>query len=560
MVVREVNEGVFVQDRDGRVLETNKAFIDLLDLAPLDEAIMRYKTFGQVAEALPAERPELAGLQELLRKLQHVDEVGQEGGVVTMYRSRRGRGEVLIERRRRKFGPDGKNEYILGICRPAFWNTASEVLDKLPQYVSIKHYSPDAKVGRRFRVVWGNIAYLRRHCKRVEGLEDLARREIYDSDLWPKSQAKLFAGVDQRVMDAAITLETTPQYQAASAHDRWQLLTAELAKCDAHEFQEESIDYEGQKLVFQTTKWPEKIGDEWYLVVAYSDITVADAEKEGYHKMTVHAIRNAAVSYGGAENELLNYSSAANQTERDDIVAKASRLLRVGSVSLSHVADTHLKLMHLDVKKDWTALERVVDCARKQFEETKLLNPDFVRDTSFEDMVPIRPELQKLVLVDLDFLKHVLAELLRNARKSVDARNETTRNWREKKLGDDDFKEKYGENWNDQFEPFIGLRLTEEPRYLSLAIIDNGEAAARTEVWEDLKKSLDAPLASGNWRTLGKLGVQFCRVVCARLNGELRIEKSHNNAMKVVKVVVRLRRMEYLVSGPRAISPSEVLK
>jgi hypothetical protein len=196
----------------------------------------------------------------------------------------------------------------------------------------------------------------------------------------------------------------------------------------------------------------------------------------------------------------------------------------------------------LKVDLRWVPLDSIVECARKEFEETKLLDPTFVRDTSFQSNPLQRTSRGVEVLADLDFLRYVLAELLRNARTSVKTRNQMWTNWENGKVADDFYKDLYGENWRERFEPYIGLRLTEEPEFVTLTVVDSGEAAVCRKAWNKLKDCFDMPLATGNWSTLKNMGVQFCRVVCARLSGELTVKQLHDGAIKLVQVAVKLKR------------------
>jgi hypothetical protein len=123
--------------------------------------------------------------------------------------------------------------------------------------------------------------------------------------------------------------------------------------------------------VLQTTKWAEKIGESWFVVVVYSDVTKGDQELLLYHDMTVHTIRGAFFPVGVAISHLSAYLDGAEGKKIPRQLLDAHACLVDADENIRWFVDHHLVLLKMNVVLKNAQAASVGDIVRKELKRAE---------------------------------------------------------------------------------------------------------------------------------------------------------------------------------------------
>lgn len=490
------DNGLYIKDAQRRYQYVNKKFLELLQ-APGERQVLD-RTF---AEALRELRKLGTGPKETaVDHLNHLIEIEDAkvfaGAQSTVLR------ELALPNATdwltQKFpiwSQDGKVTHLLGLTSPLFPGRLGEILNKLPQCISVKRYYPTERdQPGEFKLVWANRSYLDIHEKKE--LVDVIGST--DADLWPDhpEQVAQFRRHDRLVVERYQMLRSDPGWAGLSSGERWVRVAADCQACGCWEYRETTRS-KTQTRVLQTTKWVEAVegSETLYVVVVYSDVTKGDVEQQRYHEMTVHSLRGATSPNATAGIHLRRILEGADNvdTRLRAAIACLDDASRAVDLFLLH----HLKLLKMNVECRPTDLNDVI--ATLQVEGKKL-------ERSWGIAVDIDAGWPGAALsCDLTLLQFVLNELLLNAAKATHRRGETA-----------DAK-------RTPYVPSVSVRFTSSGDELRCVIGDNGVASSDAGERAELVRSFDAARVNPFNRNSRSFGLSFCFVALRAQGGRIEL-------------------------------------
>jgi PAS domain S-box-containing protein len=555
------DDAIYLKDRYQRYRMVNNGFLRMIGIA--EERRVLGKTFPQVmAEAdrptedlnreINAEDSELFVTPRTLSHVRRPVGGSYRGPWVTVKRS---------------FTDRAGHKYILGNARPLFDNEVPEglvplpqspfgyktpphqtpperslwqrVVDRSPQRISVKWFNPGATNKRnKFRIVWGNEAFIDHHLGRVvngEVITDVIGKSDYD--LWPEPDADTYRTSDELALRITQNVETSPGWNGLSSKEKLSILRDALVKAKTVEFTEyqQSRDGMGQTRL-QTTKWAMRLGDAsqenppaWFVVVISSDTTRVEAEIKEYHRQTVHVIRNDFDPAHMARDYLQQFLDTGDRT----FVEKAFARITVACRSMSEFLDFHRHLLRMQP----TRVPRPVAALNALMEEAVAVAREGRNKTIRWSVPPVdAARAGALVAIDETYLKYVIRELLWNAQKSIRALQQIL------DLG----AVPGGANVKDfqelkpvpaDFVPAVSVRLAVDETHCVMTVADTGvacfSASRRDELLSHFRLIAERPAA---FRERHTIGLSFCCATIQLHGGALEVAPRADVTELVIKL------------------------
>ena len=427
---------------------------------------------------------------------------------------------------------DEKRKHILGVVSPLFFSGRfAELLDKIPQCVSVKRFFPACRGSDgEFRIVWANRRFLERHKR--EDIGGILGKS--DFDLWPRHQAEAFRAIDRIALSIGEELERSEAWREATTAARWQMTMSTLKSRGCWEFREVQQGANANA-VLQTTKWAENVYGSWFVVVIYSDVTKGDAEQRRYHDMTVHSIRNAFLPVEIAIEHLNTYF--ANDGMNRGELLDARKCLRDATVNINWFLEHQLEVLRMEVSLQKHRISELLEMLTAELDKATrsfgaVLNVNITSEC--------RDAHETYVRCDLAFITAVCAEMIRNAQKAVKRRRELYRHIEKKELTHEIATQELG--WLTtcgNYTPSIRVNLSVKRAFLFITIADNGCGCAnridRKNVEELIKKAKSDPFDV----QILRLGLPFCVIV---------VEQRHNGVIRLD--VVELQETRFQIKIP----------
>jgi len=406
------NEAIYVKDAEFRYIAANQAFVKQM-LGAADNFGVIGKTFADFVETQIASGVKLRSSPEELRIL--ADDVRAEDEAVLQGADP---SEISARIRRTEFSSQHqywqttkalipsdhyKHGHLLCISKNVYdvRSFAENLFRSVPQCMCLKNQAGE--------IVWCNLNYALRHGRpEVAPMIGLTDKDLSAHNI---KQADSYRDVDLEVIRDAKLLEdmtlSEAQRQAASTRlDRRRV-----------GFEEDQVDAHGNLSKLHTSKWPEKIGDDWHVAVSYSDITGIQVEVEKLHLSTMHAIKNAFEPIREGQQLLARYLKGGIRST--ETLSDASTFLSIGITNVDFYLVHHLKFLHempdiktLSFNNCARIAKEVVDDYHRMALGAYACVCEIVDDGT--------PFLS--VSSDADFLRLILHELLFNSRKYVHER------------------------------------------------------------------------------------------------------------------------------------------
>jgi PAS domain S-box-containing protein len=451
-VLDHSRDGIFVKDSECRYIVVNEMFLRLLGLEPSCD--IRGLTFRDVMYKFKLSQF-TAELRQTISDVERDDMKILAGGSSTERRKAAfGDGRVW-ETKKTPIRTGSQTRYILGIARDIhdIQRVNDTILTKLPYFICIKDED--------FRIVRCNQSYAERHG--ASSPLDLYGKT--DFDLWPEEQfpgqAQGYRNTDKAILRLATDLEAAPSFEAK----------AEILR-PYTEYEEPQYLGPGKEAKLRTTKWPEKIGDRWHIVVVYSDVTPIHRELERFHAFTVHSFRNQLLSIGVAR-DLLGRAAAADDPK--PLLDKPLQFLRMGTDALNFYIQHLLKFLQSRIDPS-----RFDSINLFELFETEL---KLVREISVGlltvEIIAKGASTSAFVWSDKEYMTILAKELFYNARKAVYRRVEA--------------QKAKGSFSPGRIEVHLDLLRKDERDVLEIAIHDTGDCCdmieARERLGEEWKKA-----------------------------------------------------------------------
>jgi signal transduction histidine kinase len=406
--------------------------------------------------------------------------------------------------------------HLLGETAPLFPGRLGDILDKLPQSISVKKYYPN-EIGcpGEFKVVWANRSFLNIHNR--TDLADVIGKT--DSDLWPgdPEQVEQFRRRDRLAVETYRKVQDASDWDELSKELRWARVVKELSHPDQErrcwEFRETTRS-RNQTRVLQTTKWVEEYCGTLFVVVVYSDVTKGDSEQRRYHEMTTHNLRGATSPNSLARSHLERVLEGVDNVDAriQAAIACLDDTAHAVELFLLH----HLKLLKMDVKCSPTQLKDVVGFIEN--EGGKL-------QRNWRVPVIVGCEVPDAVVsCDLTLLRFVLNELLLNAVKAARRRIE-----------------ELAELEQTPYNPLVKVRFDRADGCVECFVEDNGAASVDIAERDKLVDAFDAARINPFDPDSRSFGLSFCVVALRAQGGRVELSPPTNNgtSIKVVLPLVR---------------------
>lgn len=393
---------------------------------------------------------------------------------------------------------NGVVTHLLGETSPLFPGRLGDILDKLPQCISVKkYYSGEVGHPGEFKLVWANRSFLDIH-KRA-GLADVIGKT--DADLWPgdPEQVEQFRRRDRLAVEKYKKVREAADWAELSPELQWTRFVKELNDPDQErrcwEFRETTRS-KTQTRVLQTTKWVEEYCGNLFVVVVYSDVTKGDTEQRRYHEMTTHNLRGATSPDSTARSHLIRVLEGVDNVE--ERVQAAITCLDDTSHAVELFLQHHLKLLKMDVECRETNLNDVITILRSEGEK---LTRNWRMQVDISDNLP-----GALVHCDVTLLRFVLNELLLNSVKAAHVRRE--------ELTDADLS---------PYAPVVSVRFELAGSELRCVIANNGAACVDADAREKLDKSFNAAQINPFDPDSKSHGLSFCVVALRAQGGRIQL-------------------------------------
>jgi len=388
---------------------------------------------------------------------------------------------------------DGVVTHLLGETSPLFPGRLGDILDKVPQCISVKKYYPE-EVGcpGEFKLVWVNRSFLKIHKR--EHPEDLIGKT--DADLWPgdPEQVEQFRRRDQLAIEKYKKVRAAADWAELSPELQWARVVNELCDADQDlrcwEFRE-TTRAKSQTRVLQTTKWVEEFCGTLFVVVVYSDVTKGDTEQRRYHEMTTHNLRGATSPNSTARSHLKKVLEGVDNLE--ERIKATITCLDDTSHAIELFLQHHLKLLKMDVSCHATELKSIVKLLK---DEGDKLTRNWEITTDIDDKFP-----NVFVHCDVEVLQFALNELLLNSVKAAYKR-----------------KEESTTEELQSYVPLVSVKFKQIENELCCIITNNGAACVDPEAREKLEKSFNAAQSNPFDPDSKTHGFSFC-VVAVRAQG-----------------------------------------
>jgi PAS domain-containing protein len=388
---------------------------------------------------------------------------------------------------------DGVVTHLLGETSPLFPGRLGDILDKVPQCISVKKYYPE-KVGSpgEFKLVWVNRSFLKIHNR--EHPEDLIGKT--DADLWPgdPEQVDHFRRRDQLAIEKYKKVRAAADWAELSPELQWARVVNELCDADQDlrcwEFRE-TTRAKSQTRVLQTTKWVEEFCGTLFVVVVYSDVTKGDTEQRRYHEMTTHNLRGATSPISTARSHLKKVLDSVDNL--DARIRATITCLDDTSHAIELFLQHHLKLLKMDVACHATELKNIVKILKD--ERDKL-----TRNWEITiDIVDNFPEV--FVHCDVEVLQFALNEMLLNSVKAAYLRKE----------------ESTAEELRS-YAPLVSVTFKQKENEICCIIANNGAGCVDPDAREKLIKAFNSAQRNPFDPDSKTHGLSFC-VVAVRAQG-----------------------------------------
>lgn len=523
----ESNDAIYIKDSKHRYQVVNKVFMRMMGLN--NEAALLHRTFLEAfRDRLPEKLLDGSDPGELIDQILQEDIrvlEGQEINHVRLPISATTMDPWLTMKKRIGTGK-GQQKYILGISKSLIRDSFVQQTplrssaDRVPQAISIKLYCPELPSERQFQLVWGNRTFLERHGKR--DVQDIIGKTDYD--LWDQKQAFGYQRVDRLALSVTQKLQKECEDNGRNLEDCWEELRKRLDQAECWEFRERQ-QRNGRQAFLQTTKWAQFIGQRWFVFVVYSDVTKAEDERLLYHRMTVHTIRNGFFAASVTRYHLEQF---LEHTRNEPTLDKALRCLLDTSENIERTLEHHMELVHMEPKLQSLELEKLE-------KEVKRLVAREDRIAEVEEgrvLFRVEPTFDRHCRVNMDvmFLVMILAELLRNAQKSVKRAR-----WNDNHCTDATGASALADQgWvlpSGVYVPKIEVVFGSAHDTFALSVIDNGDACRGRKARKELRDQYDRAVGRSITGGDKQLGVAFCSLVVAMHGGQLDLESNDDRTV-----------------------------
>jgi PAS domain-containing protein len=497
-IAEKSESGLYIKDNKHRYLYVNKKYMELLNASDerqildrtFDEALRELKernassVIGQIPYLPQQIEAEDKAIFAGLRRSEHVRPLNLP--VATHWLTIK----QPIE------SQDRGITHILGMTAPVFPGRLADILDKVPQCISVKKYYPEERdQSGEFKIVWANRSFLGIH--QMNSLTEVIGKN--DFELWSgdREQVEQFRRRDRMAVESYTRLRDSAGWNSVSPDERWRQQVKDLVdECGCWEFRETTRSKTDTR-VLQTTKWAVEICDNIFVVVVYSDVTIGDVEQRRYHEHTVHNLRGAIYPIATAR-EHLERILECSENRIEDRIRYVLACLDDTSHAVELFVKHHLDLLKMQVVARPTELKEVI--ASLELEKDKL-------ERNWDVHVRIKDcSQQSLVLCDLNIMRFVMSELLLNAVKAVRRRKDE---W---------------ERESSEYVPEVVVQFSQSGREVQCAITDNGAACIDEDERKKLSESFQRARFNPFDKDIKSFGLAFCFTALAAQSCRMELE------------------------------------
>jgi PAS domain-containing protein len=499
------DNALYIKDQNCRYQYVNQQFLSLIGATHERQVLNR--TFSEALRNLKT-----SGNYEALEALVYAEDRQVLAGqpTVSVRTASLHDGTESLSEKQPIRSRDGEVSHILGVTSQLFPGKLGRILDKIPQCLAVKKYSPpDAGSSGEFKYVWANQSFLRRHNmglpKEVIGKTDY--------DFWPMTEADKYRKKDREVIEAYRQALPHADLCGTLSTQDWEKLVEALREAKCWEYRETQ---RGQYFtrILQTSKWAESIeGTETlFLVVVYSDVTKGDAEQQRYHELTVHNMKGAIAPAAVARMYLED--CLAGTRAADEAIREAIECISDISENSAFFLKHHLNVLRMKIECVPRRVGDLFEVAREEAVRARRLWGMSVRVLLDAD---VSPDL--FVHCDAVFMRFVLAETILNAMKAVDCRITHYKARMELARGSGN-----GALIADTYAGKVMVRFRKENMYLTCTISDNGIACLNDDERKKLEESYAAARNDPYEPYTVKLGLPFCVIAMQAQKGEFRLD------------------------------------